>query len=468
MAALDSGRANDNPGVRIWLRRIAWLEPFWILAVGAVLLLPQRFALALPEPLTGAWRPLLIALLLIGWPVRVLAYGRRSAGAVTAVTRRSPLDWPIWLLVLCIPVSLWASPDRAVSWAAAGYLVFGLALYFALLNWPPAIIRPEIVAWALMVLGLGIAVLAPLMSRPTAAQLSHLPLLGAVLGRLGPQRLEEVNVNVLAGSVVLILPLYVAMAVRRGWSRLRWSLLFALGALVMLLVILITRSRGAYVAAAAAIAVVVVLRWPRLLYALPVILLAGVIGVIAIGPTRVLETGSWILGTADGSLGGLSGRLEVWSRAIYALQDFGITGLGLGTFSRVVPLMYPYLTLAPDFRVDHAHNLFLQVGLDLGIPGLIAYLALLIDTFALLASALRREVPMQFWGPGYPVGESRGDPLLWSLAAGAAGGLTAMLVHGLFDVTIWNSRPAFLPWVLIALSVLVGLRPTEPAPTTSP
>jgi hypothetical protein len=48
MAALDSGRANDNPGVRIWLRRIAWLEPFWILAVGAVLLLPQRFALALP------------------------------------------------------------------------------------------------------------------------------------------------------------------------------------------------------------------------------------------------------------------------------------------------------------------------------------------------------------------------------------------------------------------------------------
>jgi putative inorganic carbon (HCO3(-)) transporter len=277
--------------------------------------------------------------------------------------------------------------------------------------------------------------------------------LGAVLNWLALPRLEDVNINVLAGSVVLILPLYVAMAARRGWSRPWWSLFFVLGALVVLLVILITRSRGAYVAATAGLAVVLVLRWPRLLYALPVILLAGAIGVFVIEPTRVLETGSWILGTADGSLGGLSGRSEVWSRAIYALQDFGITGIGLGTFSRVVPLMYPYLTLAPDFQVDHAHNLFLQVGLDLGIPGLIAYLALLIDTFALLASALRR--------PAYPVGESKKDSLSWTVAAGATGGLTAMLVHGIFDVTIWNSRPAFLPWVLIALAILVGLRAIE-------
>jgi putative inorganic carbon (HCO3(-)) transporter len=418
------------------LRRIAGFEPFWVLALGAGLLLPQRLLAAVPGPAAGLWRPLLIALLLVGWAVRALAYGR--------LTRRTPLDWPLLFLILCIPVSLWASADRGVSWAAAGTLIFGMALYFALVNWPPAMRRPEIVAWALMGLGLAIALLAPLMSGLTVAQFSQLPLFGMVIERIGPQRLEEVNVNVLAGSVVLILPLYVSMALRREWKRPWPVVLLAAGALGILAVILITRSRGAYLAAAVSIALVVVLRWPRLFYAVPAALVAGAIGVYVIGPARSLEALS-----VNGALGGLSGRAEVWSRAVFALQDFGITGIGIGTFSRLIPLMYPYLTLAQDFTVDHAHNLLLQVGLDLGIPGLIAYLALLINTFVLLGSVLRR----------------RGASLAWSLAAGAAGGLAAMLVHGIFDATTWNSRPAFVPWVLIALSVLVGLQDAgQPAP----
>jgi putative inorganic carbon (HCO3(-)) transporter len=418
------------------LSRIAWFEPFWVLAVGAGLLLPQRVLAAVPDPAPELWRPLLIALLLVGGAVRAVAYGR--------LTRRTPLDWPLLFLILCIPVSLWASADRGVSWVAAGYLIFGLALYFALVNWPPAIRRPEIVAWALMGLGLAIALVAPLMSRLTVAQFSRLPLLGSVLAGIGPQRLEDVNVNVLAGSVVLILPLYVSMALRRGWKRPWPVVLLAAGALGILAVIVVTRSRGAYLAAAAGIVVVLVLRWPRLIYAVPVALVAGVIGVCAIGPARSLDALS-----LNGALGGLSGRAEVWSRAIFALQDFGITGIGMGTFSRLIPLMYPYLTLARDFNVDHAHNLFLQVGLDLGIPGLIAYLALLINAFVLLGSALRR----------------RGTTPAWSVAAGAAGALAAMLVHGMFDATIWNSRPAFVPWVLIALCVLVGLQEAlQPAP----
>jgi putative inorganic carbon (HCO3(-)) transporter len=448
-AQTDRDEKSKHQG-RAAVRGLAWLEPFWVLVLGAALLLPQRFVPAMPAFTTLSWRPLLIALLFIGWPVRALAYGRLS--------RSTPLDWPFLLLGLCIFIGLWASADRAASWVAASYQIFGLALYFALLNWPPTARRPELVAWPLMALGLGIALVSPLMSRLTVAQFSHLPVLGALLPRLGPQQLEDVNINVLAGSVVLILPLFVSMGLRPGWKRPWLKLLLALGALLMLAVILITRSRGAYLAAAAGIAVVILLRWPRLAYAVPLFVLAGVIGLAAIGPARVVGVGGWVLGTADGSLGGLSGRAEVWSRAIYALHDFSLTGIGLGTFSRVIPLMYPYLTLASESTVEHAHNLLLQVGLDLGIPGLIAYLAVLIDAFALLAAALRRR---DLTGSGF--GE---DGLRWGLAAGAVGGLVAMLVHGLVDAALWRSRPAFLVWVLIALSVLVGLRALEVVPAT--
>jgi putative inorganic carbon (hco3(-)) transporter len=422
-----------------------WLEPFWVLAVGVGLLLPQRFTAVIPGSVAGLWQPLLCGVLLVGGMVRALAYGR--------LTRRTPLDWPLLLLILCIPLSLWASADRGVSWVAAGYLVFGLAMTFALVNWPPSARRPEIVAWALMGLGLAIALVAPVMSRLTVAQFSQLPLLGVVLQRLGPQRLEDVNVNVLAGSVALILPLYLSMALRRGWKRPWTAVLFAAGALGILAVIGITRSRGAYLAAATGIAVVAVLRWPRLIYAVGAALVAAVIGAAVIGPERGLEFIS-----LNGALGGLSGRAEVWRRAVFALQDFGITGIGIGTFSRLIPRMYPYLTLAQDFNVDHAHNLFLQVGLDLGIPGLIAYLALLINTFVLLGSVLRGRDARKGALAGAPVEHGRGAPLAWSVAAGAAGGMAAMLAHGMFDATNWNSRPAFVPWVLIALSVLVGLQ----------
>jgi putative inorganic carbon (HCO3(-)) transporter len=427
------------------LRRIAWLEPFWVLAIGVALLLPQRFLPANLDPVAGLWHPLMIVLLLMGWPLRALAYGK--------LTCRTPLDWPLLLLILCIPVSFWASSDRAVSWEAAGYLAFGLALFFALINWPPARRRPEWIAWTLMGIGLGLALVAPLMSRLAVAQLSRLPLLGMMFERIGPKPVEDVNINVLAGSVVLVLPLWVSMALRRGWQRSWLTVLFAAGALGILAVILMTGSRGAYSAMATGIALVAVLRWPRLLVAVAAAIIAGAIGVLVIGPTRSLEIISF-----NGALGGLNGRAEVWSRALYALQDFAMTGIGLGTFSRLIPFMYPYTTFAQGVRVDHAHNLFLQVGLDLGLPGLIAYLALLINAFVLLGLTLR-PLALRERRSSERLGQFRSrDTLVWCTASGVAGGLAAMLAHGLFDATIWNSRPAFLPWVLIALSVLVGLR----------
>ena len=40
-------------------------------------------------------------------------------------------------------------------------------------------------------------------------------------------------------------------------------------------------------------------------------------------------------------------------------------------------LFYPFFTISPDTDIAHAHNMFLQMAVDVGLPGLIAYLALL-------------------------------------------------------------------------------------------
>jgi len=138
----------------------------------------------------------------------------------------------------------------------------------------------------------------------------------------------------------------------------------------------------------------------------------------------------------------VDGRLEIWSRAFYAVSDFPFTGIGIGTFDRVIPLLYPLFSIGPDVHLTHAHNLLLQVALDTGLPGLIAYLALFINTFVMIFKALRQ----------------RSAALDWTLAAGVLGGLVAMFVHGIFDAPLWGSKPAFLPWLMVALAMQVALR----------
>ena len=39
--------------------------------------------------------------------------------------------------------------------------------------------------------------------------------------------------------------------------------------------------------------------------------------------------------------------IEIWSRALYALQDFPFTGVGLGAFRRVVNVLYPLFLVPP-------------------------------------------------------------------------------------------------------------------------
>jgi putative inorganic carbon (HCO3(-)) transporter len=135
----------------------------------------------------------------------------------------------------------------------------------------------------------------------------------------------------------------------------------------------------------------------------------------------------------------LDQRVEIWSRAIYAIQDFSLTGLGLGTFERVIAVLYP-LFLNPEGTVPDAHNLFLQVAVDLGLPGLVAYLALLGLTFASGFSAYRT-----FRGKE----QSAMAGLCLVCIAGLPG------TYGLTDSANWPTKLAFIPWAVMGL--LVGL-----------
>ncbi|MCA1554357.1 MAG: hypothetical protein LC737_08265, partial [Chloroflexi bacterium] len=105
---------------------------------------------------------------------------------------------------------------------------------------------------------------------------------------------------------------------------------------------------------------------------------------------------------------------------------------------------YPYFSISADAEVPHAHNTFLQMALDFGMPGLVAYAAMLSAAALMVLRAWRAE----------------SDTVRRALVLGLACGLIACQVFGLTDAVLFGTRPAFAWW--LALGMLTGLAASPP------
>jgi O-antigen ligase len=83
------------------------------------------------------------------------------------------------------------------------------------------------------------------------------------------------------------------------------------------------------------------------------------------------------------------GRLKVWERGVGYMADHPVLGVGVGNFRVAEGTIAPKARLRErgvGVRWQAAHNSFIQVGAELGIPGLLLFIAL----FASVFTSLRR------------------------------------------------------------------------------
>ena len=395
---------------------------------------------------------------------------------------RTPLNAALLLMFFMVLVSLWATYDIAVSLPKIGGMVLGMGVFFAVAREAE---RPR--GWILSLLaflgiGLGIATLGVF---GTSWLTSKITLFDPITARLprfitGLQGAESgFHPNEVAGTLIWVLPLMMAISVAlfiftrppknedaraqrkdwqekmRGWRLVGVTILCLAATFFVAAVFLLSQSRGGYIGLALTLPVLILIalppRWRR--YSLiALVVLAIVLGFLVASrweAARIWVTGSNQAADPALSLNTLEGRLEVWSRAIYGIQDFPFTGMGMNTFRKVVPVLYPLFRIGPDIDIGHAHNEFLQAALDLGIPGLIAFLALYIGAFWMLTDVWRatRHPPLntEHW-----------SLVTRSLALGLGGGLLAHLLYGLTDTVALGAKPGVLFWMLLGL--IAGLR----------
>jgi putative inorganic carbon (HCO3(-)) transporter len=387
----------------------------WIVGAGLAA------SVALPRLLPAA-----VCLAVLFWPLRRLALGRFG--------RRTPLDWGVGLMVLMLPVTLWATPLPGITLPQVLRLGSGMLLFYAVVNWAGDVRRLRWLVLGTALVGLALALIATVSVDWIVSKLTFVP--AALYTHFTTLFADTIHPNVMAGYLVILLPVAAALLLFAwGQLRLRLRMGLSLALLLMLFILILTKSRGAWMGFGALVLLLVALRWRGGWLLLLACLLAGIaiLALVGIGPTlEALATSSEVSGVA--------GRVEIWSRAIYMIQDFPITGIGMGTYGNLADALYPFFLAVPG-TIPHAHNLFLQVAVDLGIPGLIAWLSIFGLVTGCAWEVFRR-------------GRSLHDPWLMALGAGFLGIQLAMAVHGLTDAVTWGMvRPAPLVWGLWGLAV---------------
>jgi putative inorganic carbon (HCO3(-)) transporter len=367
------------------------------------------------------------------WLVRWLGHG--------SPTRATPLDWPVLVLLLMVLVGLWAAADVTRSLPEVYRILLGVALFYALINTLVDSRNLQLAVVLLLLATAGLGAVALLGTQWGGGKFA-LPLVGSLYERL-PTLVRPFwnpsgfNPNIVGGSLAVLLPI----AVTSLFGAPNWTVrvLGAAAALCGGLALLLSQSRGGLVGFALALLAMGVAYTRK--FALVVVLLAfiGLGAVLFVGPWQV---GQLLLpGGAGVAVGSLGSRLELWSRALYMVEDFPFTGVGLGMFDPVLDMLYPLFTLGPDSDLFHPHNIYLAQAVMAGLPGLIAFVSMMM---LLVVMALQS------------VWVSRSEAFRF-LAVGLLGAVVAYLGHGLFDSIDSFIKANTIVWGIFGLQTALWL-----------
>ena len=277
--------------------------------------------------------------------------------------------------------------------------------------------------------------------------------------------------NTLAGYCLVLLPVVLGLAADAltARPRRRWAVaVFGGLAVVLLAALALTGSKGGYAVTAVVLGLFGVgVLWPRvrrhgrvLVPAVVVLLLLGAAAVAM----RVRSRG------VEGALGpSMRFRVDYWTGAIRVIGHRPFTGVGLGGFGDFYPR---YKRPASPEDVRNPHNLVLGLWVDMGIPGVLAFGALLvlclrpggvgtaapdaIETAADggRAATRRRRLP---GGPGRPMVTADGrNEFVLPLIAGAPLWLVVFAL-GLQSDTFCAAGA--LTWLVVAVALSSGHPP---------
>jgi hypothetical protein len=405
----------------------------WLLALEAVVLLVITFHFWYPAPPRDQFLWLLVMLLPI-YAAHLLLYRRFGTGTL--------LDGLfIGLIALCL-VNVTQAPYTR-GYVMLGRPLHGMALVVFCAEYARVFRKVDVLVAATTGFSLLVGVMS-LVSTQWVSKSDELDFITKSLPTIDllPGAFTTFNPNEIGGALAYLCPLLAGIALyrwREGLPRIGVTLAFAL----MFAGMLLGQSRLAIGGV-----LVMLLILPFLLIPTPKwrwLVVGGVLIVSALEMALVfnLFPRAAVISGGQASGEGLSQRdensieqrLALWGSGLAIIRDYPWTGVGMAMYRDWrVRERYPGPRLMQS--PPHAHNEWIQVGTDLGVPGLTVYAAWHVVIASMLWHSWRR-----------------GDGWTRALVAAIAGGLLAHMVYGIGDaITLWD-RFAFVHFWLLGLAV---------------
>lgn len=402
------------------------LSHSWIFGLSVLVLLPALFF--------NQWMPPGISeLALVGL---LVILGLRVSNNIRLYD--SFIYGPPLLLLLLLPVGLLITDNLSISLPRAYAFVANLALFWAVAAQGNTDWFKWTIPWLFLILGPILAITLLVTTDFNTTKFSFINQSWYALLPTGWRVFwdqEKLNPNMSAGLLALFwLPVVVLIWQGSSWQQRDLAKFVAT---FMLVILLLTQSRGALVAVTIALLAVIVLQsrhW--YLFCLAIFIIVGLINYI-VSPAVILEAltnHSEVFGRSS-----LAGRRELWEQAIYLIIASPLLGIGLGMVEPIIRDLYPVTTYGIIAPFDHVHNLYLQIGVEMGLIGLAAHIFLFVGLFKRL----------------WQQAQNPPDIHRAAITLGLLGTLVTLLGHGCLDAIIASPYVAIVVWGLLGLMVAV-------------
>jgi O-antigen ligase len=337
---------------------------------------------------------------------------------------------PVWA-VMTVPLSYW--PGGSVAMLSETYLK-ALAIFWLLANLVTTRSRLRVVAFTLIVCSLPLAVTG-LNNYYTGNFLTTSEM--AVVRIVGYQTGLAANPNDLALMLNLILPLAIASFLGATRPSIRIFCLLAIG--LNVLCVIMTFSRGGFLGLAT-IAVVYTVRLIRRpgsdrAWAFAAIFVAVLS--LPLLPSEYVKRLSTITNMDSDTTGSSQERWAITMAAIRSVKARPINGAGLGMDVLALNDMG-----GPQWKM--VHNVYLQYAVDLGVPGLVLFLMLLLGVFKAVRMAQRSVA-------GLPKHRS-----IFLLAEGVEISLIVFATEGFFHPVAYNFYFYYIGGLALATRVVTN------------
>jgi O-antigen ligase len=377
-----------------------------------------------------------------------------------APIKRTGFEWLLAGFTISAGAGYWASYDAMVGSTKFFLIVASVFLFFAISSQPE-----ENLLWVsagMFCLGLGVSVFFLLTHDflDSPRKLEIVNTVGRWIMQIRPALgWVPIHPNYASGIAAITSPfiLYPLWKIRTDASKKILIPIVVAGLGIILLAIFMATSRGVLLAMAGAAGGFVIWRivhsgrinlrmgGEAVFPSLVLIYLAAVVLLLYLGPASIGGNAVQSSPYGDGT------RAEVFERSAYLVADFPFTGGGLGSY----PGLYSqYILGIPYYYLPNAHNVFLDVFIEQGLPGGLCFLALYV---AGIWQAARTIVKTDF-------------PEMRAFCGLAFAALVFAFIHGMVDDYLYNGKGAILSMVPLGLAAIPmrNVTPVDRKPNTSP